>query len=178
MWKRLPLVVCFLFSVALLRAAGVKPGYTKLLIAERLDPVAMAIAPDGRIFLAEKDGRVLVVANDVLLEAPLITLEVDNHNERGLLGMTLDPHFEHNGYLYLYYTVHGAGHNRVSRFTATGNVARRDSEKIVLDLDPLPGDIHNGGSLVFGNDEKLYIAAGDGGHAPYAQVMTSLHGKI
>lgn len=171
-------MVCFLFSVALLRAAGVKPGYTKLLIAERLDPVAMAIAPDGRIFLAEKDGRVLVVANDVLLEAPLITLVVDNHNERGLLGMTLDPHFEHNGYLYLYYTVHGAGHNRVSRFTATGNVARRDSEKIVLDLDPLPGDIHNGGSLVFGNDEKLYIAAGDGGHAPYAQVMTSLHGKI
>jgi len=107
MSKSLPLLVCFLFSVAFLHAAGVKPGFTKLLIAEGLDPVAMAVAPDGRIFVAEKNGTVLIVAHDVLLDVPLLTLAVDNRNERGLLGMALDPHFDHNGYLFVLYRTRG-----------------------------------------------------------------------
>jgi len=78
----------------------------------------------------------------------------------------------------LFYTVPGAGHNRVSRFVATGNVAPPDREEIVLDLDLLPGDIHNGGSMVFGADEKLYVSVGDGGDAGYAQSLASLLGKI
>ncbi len=177
MWKRLPLVFC-IFSVILLKAAGVKPGFTKLLIAEGLDPSAMVIAPDGRIFVVEKNGRVLIVEHDVLLDAPLITLEVDNNNERGLLGMALDPRFDRNGYFYLYYTVPGAGHNRVSRFVASGNTAARHSEQIVLDLDLLPSDVHNSGSMIFGADKKLYISIGDGGDAGHAQSLASLLGKI
>lgn len=178
MWKRIPLAVCFLFSVALLHATGLKPGFAKLLIAEGLDPVAMAIAPDGRIFLAEKNGKVLVVENDVLRDVPLLTLAVDNNNERGLLGITLDPHFTLNGYLYLYYTVPGAGHNRVSRFAVSGNTAPPNSEKIVLELDSLPSYVHNGGALIFGSDQKLYVGTGDGGRPAHGQEMSSLLGKI
>lgn len=159
--------------------AGTLPdGFIETPIANELNPTAMTIAPDGRIFILEKDGKVLIVENDVLLPDPLIDLEVDYDNERGLGGIALDPDFETNNYFYLYYTVPGQNHNRVSRFTANGNSVVPGSEVPLLNLDVLEGSVHNGGAMAFGPDGKLYIATGEGGKSTNSQEMTNLLGKI
>ena len=62
------------------------PGFAAVLVAQDLDPTAMAITPDGRIFITEKSGRVRIVDNGQLLDDPFLVLEVDNYNERGLSG--------------------------------------------------------------------------------------------
>lgn len=159
--------------------AGQLPeGFQETILAENLDPTTMAIAPDGRIFITEKNGNIRILENDTLLETPFLSIEVDNYNERGLSGFVFDPDFETNNFIYIYYTVKGENHNRVSRFLANGNSAIPDSETILLDLDPLAGTIHNGGAMLFGTDGKLYIAVGDGAEAANAQDMDNLLGKI
>ena len=69
-------------------------------------PTAVAFAPDGRQFVAEKSGRVRVVAADgAVIAAPLVDLRarVNAYSDRGLLGIATDKDFATNGYLYLLY---------------------------------------------------------------------------
>lgn len=155
-------------------------GFTEKLIAQGLDPTDMVITSDGRIFITIKSGKVLVVKNDVLLTEPLLNIEslVDNFNERGLGHIALDPEFDSNGYFYLYYTVRGGNHNRVSRFKAIDNTGSAEEEMVLLDLDGLSANIHNGGEMAFGPDGKLYISTGDGGFSNNAQSTSSLLGKV
>jgi glucose/arabinose dehydrogenase len=102
--------------------------------------------------------------------------------ERGLLGVVLDPDFAANGHVYIYYTTAGVPmHNRVSRFTAAGNVVVPGSEVVLLDLPPidlkrLP--FHNGGGLQFGPDGKLYVGVGDHEDPRKAQDINSPFGKV
>ncbi|PIQ22611.1 MAG: hypothetical protein COW65_02180, partial [Cytophagales bacterium CG18_big_fil_WC_8_21_14_2_50_42_9] len=136
-----------------------------------INPTVLAFAPDGRIFVAEQGGNLRIIKNGVLLPVPLVQLNVNASGERGLIGITLDPNFTTNKYIYLYYTVPtGIIHNRVSRFTLTGDVALASSEKIILELDPLSGATnHNGGAMQFGKDGKLYIAVGENANRANAQ---------
>lgn len=154
------------------------PGFAAVQVATGLDPVALALAPDGRVFIAEKFGRVMVVENGQLRPEPFLELNVDIYTERGMSGIALDPGFEDNHFVYIYYTVKDSSHNRVSRFLADGNFAAPGSETILLDLDPLNGPYHNAGALAFGNDGKLYIACGDGFNQDEAPKLTSTLGKI
>ena len=144
------------------------------------DPSAMAFAPDGRLFVAEQGGTLRVVKNGALLPTPFVTLPVDPDGERGLLGVAFDPAFATNQFVYVYYTARTPiTHNRVSRFTASGDVAQAGSERIILELDPLStARNHNGGALHFGPDGKLYIATGDNARARNSQEFTNVHGKI
>ncbi len=166
-------------SFMVISAKGQVPaGFTEVEIARGLNPTTMALAPDGRLFLAMKDGRVLVLRDDVLQEDPYLSIEVDNFNERGLSGIALHPDFETNQIIYLYYTVPGANHNRLSSFRGNGDFAIPGSETVLLDLDPLTGTIHNGGAMKFGLDGKLYLAVGDGALAGNAQSFNNLLGKF
>lgn len=153
-------------------------GFIETLIAQNLDPVSMALAPDGRIFIAEKNGSILIIRDGQLLEDPFLTLEVDNFNERGISGIAFHPDFEQNNFFYVFYTVAGADHNRVSRFTANGDYVIPESEEIILDMDRLSGTIHNGGAMNFAPDGTLIIAAGDGSRAENAQEKANLLGKM
>ncbi len=141
---------------------------------------AMAFAPDGRLFVTEQGGRLRVVKNGVLLETPFLTVTVDSSGERGLLGVTFDPAFASNGYVYVYYTTPTpAVHNRVSRFTASGDVAAAGSEVVLFELDNLStATNHNGGALHFGPDGKLYVAVGDNANGSNAQSFATLFGKM
>ena len=123
----------------------------------------MAFAPDGRIFVAEQAGKLRVIKNNALLPTAFVQLSVNASGERGLIGIALDPDFSTNNYVYLYYTVPTAPiHNRISRFTANGDVVLAASESIVLELDPLStATNHNGGAMHFGKDGKLYVAIGE-----------------
>lgn len=146
-------------------------------VAENLEiPWEIAFSPDGRIFFTERTGDVRVIENGVLLQEPALTLDV-SRGEAGLLGLALDPEFEDNHYLYLYYTYSEflSTYNKVSRFT------EQDSklfDEVVL-IDKIPGAaIHDGGRLRFSPDGKLFITTGDAANADLSQDPSSTAGKI
>jgi glucose/arabinose dehydrogenase len=162
------------------RAATLPAGFTETLMASGLStPTAMAFSPDGRLFVCEQGGRLRVIKNGALLATPFVTLAVSSIGERGLLGVAFDPSFTTNGFVYVYYTTSTAPiHNRVSRFTANGDVAVAGSELPLMDLETLGATNHNGGALHFGVDGKLYIAVGENAVPSNAQLLTNRLGKI
>ncbi len=163
------------------RAATLPTGFTEALVASGLNnPTAMQFAPDGRLFVCEQGGRLRVIKNGALLSTPFLTVTVSSSGERGLLGVAFDPNFAVNQYVYVYYTATSpAVHNRVSRFTASGDVAAVGSEVALLDLDNLSSATnHNGGALNFGPDGKLYISVGENANSANAQTLSNLLGKI
>ena len=159
--------------------ANVPEGFTDEQVVGGLDsPTAMDIAPDGRIFVAGQKGHLWVVQNG---DAHLVTQlsNVNSEQERGFLGLTFDPNFASNGFLYVYYTRNnGSGvNNRVSRLTIAGETST--GESTVIDLPDIGGAIyHMGGALHFGTDGRLYIAVGDYQNSSNAQSMTTLSGKV
>jgi glucose/arabinose dehydrogenase len=162
-------------------AATLIPGFTETPVASGLSqPTSMAFAPDGRLFVTLQGGALRVIKNDALLPTPFLTLTVDSSGERGLLGVAFDPNFASNQFVYVYYTVPGSpAHNRVSRFTANGDVVQAGSELPLLDLDDLSGATnHNGGSMNFGADGKLYIGVGENANGANSQTLANLLGKL
>jgi glucose/arabinose dehydrogenase len=176
-------VVSLLLSLfaTLTTAATVPAGFDDSTFVQLpADATAMQFAPDGRLFVCQQSGKLRVVQNGTLLSTPFLTLPVDAAGERGLLGVAFDPDFERNQYVYVHYTATTPTiHNRISRFTANGNVAVPGSEVVLLNLDPLSAARnHNGGALHFGNDGKLYIAVGDNANADNAQLLSNPFGKV
>ncbi len=163
-----------------LHATTLPPGFAETRLPYAMSfPATMAVAPDGRVFVGERSGRLLVFRNDQLLPTPFMTLTVDSAGERGLVGITFDPDFAVNQHLYVYYTAPTPTlHNRVSRFTANGDGVVPGSEVVLMDLDDLVADQHNSGSLRFGADGMLYIASGDNYYSPNAQSLQNVKGKI
>jgi glucose/arabinose dehydrogenase len=179
MKRLLTLAACVLWSTSV-GAATLPEGFTETQISGLSAPTAMAIAPDGRIFVCQQGGALRVIKNGVLLPTPFLTLSVDSAGERGLLGIAFDPSFSSTNALYVYYTVPSEPrHNRVSRFIANGDVVVPGSETIILELDPLTGATnHNGGAIHFGPDGKLYIATGENATGSHAQTLSNMLGKI
>jgi glucose/arabinose dehydrogenase len=178
------LIIAFLLvvlSTLSLKAASLPPGFSETQIATGLSSAtAMAFAPDGRLFVCQQTGQLRVIKNGALLATPFLTVTTDPTGERGLLGITFDPNFANNGFIYIYYTATTPTiHNRVSRFTANGDVAVAGSEVIILELDDLSGATnHNGGAMHFGLDGKLYIAVGENATPSHSQTLANLHGKM
>ncbi len=163
------------------RAATLPTNFSESQIASGMtNPTAMAFAPDGRLFVCQQGGQLRVIKNGALLTTPFVTLTVDSAGERGLLGVAFDPDFPTNQFVYVYYTATTpAIHNRVSRFTANGDVALGGSEVVILDLNNLSSATnHNGGALHFGPDGKLYIAVGENANSANSQTLANLLGKI
>src|SRR5262249_52730106 len=103
-----------------------------------------------------------------------------SNGERGLLGITLDPDFDNNHYVYVYYSASSpTGHNRVSRLTADGDKMLPGSEHVLLDLPSIGTAIwHMGGAIHFGTDGKLYVSAGDQQNTANPQSLDNPFGKI
>jgi glucose/arabinose dehydrogenase len=161
-------------------AATVPSGFTETLIAGGLNrPTAMTFAPDGRLFVCEQDGTLRVIKNGTLLSTPFVSIAVSSTGERGLLGVAFDPDFAASKFVYVYYTASTPTiHNRVSRFTAAGDVALAGSETILLDLEPLSATNHNGGAIHFGPDGKLYVGVGENAVGSNAQSLNNRLGKM
>ena len=165
-----------------LHAATLPAGFTETQFGSNVgsSPTAMEFAPDGRLFVCLQGGQLRVIENGVLLATPFVTVPTTANGERGLLGIAFDPNFASNQFVYVYYTVITAPiHNRVSRFTANGNVAVPGSETVILELDNLSGATnHNGGAIHFGPDGKLYVAVGENANAGNSQILTNRLGKM
>jgi aldose sugar dehydrogenase len=134
-------------------------------------PTAMAFIGPGDILVLQKsDGRVRRVNNGVLQPGQVLDVAVDNASERGLLSIALHPNFQTTPFVYLYYTESStAGDttgsplaNRVYRYTWNGSVLVNPA--LILDLPVTPGPNHNGGTMTFGPDGKLYVVIGDLNH--------------
>jgi glucose/arabinose dehydrogenase len=169
-----------LLVTAEITAATLPTGFTETQISGMSSPTAMEFAPDGRLFVCQQGGQLRVIKNGVLLATPFVTLSVDFAGERGLLGVAFDPNFAANNFVYVYYTVSTTPrHNRVSRFTANGDVALANSEVVLLDLDNLSNATnHNGGAIHFGPDGKLYVAVGENANGSNSQTLSNLLGKM
>ncbi len=183
----LSIISCLSFAICPLaqtaQAQTFPANFSQVTVATGLPaPTVVAFSPDGRIFVAQQNGSLLVIKNGNLLPTPFVQLTVDSNGERGLLGVAFDPDFTTNQYVYLYYTVPANGsvavHNRISRITANGDQAVAGSELIILELDPLGPTNHNGGSLVFGPDKKLYVGVGENANPPNAQSLDNYLGKV
>jgi len=163
-----------------IKAQTYPTGFQQVLVANGIsNPTVMAFAPDGRLFVAQQTGALRIIENGVLLSTPAITLSVNSSGERGLLGIAFDPNFTTNNFIYLYYTLSSASNNRISRFTMSGNTIVAGSESVVLNLDPLSGATnHNGGTIMFGPDGKLYVGIGENANSTNSQNLDTYHGKI
>src|SRR5262249_25128974 len=161
-------------------AVTLPPGFIRSQVASGLmNPTAMEMAPDGRIFICEQTGNILIVKQDVLLAQPFVTISVDSIGERGVLGIAFDPSFSTNHYVYVYYTADSPTiHNRISRFTANGDVAVAGSEKIIFNITANAATSHQAGAIHFGVDEKLYIAVGDNQTSTNSQSLSNHFGKV
>ncbi len=170
-----------LFAFVFAANAQIYPtNFSQVLVASGIsNPTVMAFAPDGRIFVAQQNGQLRVIKNGALLATPFISLSVSSSGERGLLGIAFDPAFNTNHFIYLYYTLASGANNRISRFTANGDVAVAGSESVVLNLSPLSSATnHNGGTLAFGPDGKLYVGVGENANGPNAQNLDNYLGKV
>jgi len=148
------------------------------LVAANLEvPWALDFAPDGRIFFTERVGRIRVIQNGVVQPQPWATLSVTEQpgSEWGLLGLTLDPNFASNHYVYVYYTAAGGGPNRIVRMIDQNGSGVVDN--VLLDAIPAGGN-HNGGRAKVGPDGMLFATAGESGVGQLAQDLKSLGGKV
>ncbi|MBI5154773.1 PQQ-dependent sugar dehydrogenase [Candidatus Poribacteria bacterium] len=142
-------------------------------------PVFLSSVPDdsNRLFVVEQDGIIRVFRNETdpatSDEFLNITNRVLNVGEQGLLGLAFDPDYAdtgspHAGEFYVYYSVSGGSRrSRISRFanvTPSGNSVDPGTEEVLIEFAQ-PASNHNGGTVLFGPDDMLYLGLGDGGGA-------------
>ncbi len=162
------------------------PGFTMEKVVGGLTAAtALAVAADGRVFVCEQTGSLRVIKHGRLLPEPFVTLRVDHFWERGLIGVALDPMFASNGFLYVtYVSPDRYPHHRISRFTASGDIAAPGSEVVLLEGDDqrnLGGTVpagHQAGALHFGRDGKLYVAIGEQTAGSPSQSLGTFQGKL
>lgn len=179
-------IAVFLYFTSNTFAQNLPPGFTINKLSQFDNPVSYTFSKDGRMILLQQTGSVKLYNNGTLINNNLITLDsVYAQKEKGVLGVTFDPNFEANGYIYIYYTVNVSGNiyqgvrlnntgspsnppvrNKIVRYTMSGDEVILTSKTTILDLDIVPGFVtgvnHDGGALKFGQDGKLYLAVGDG----------------
>lgn len=139
-------------------------------------PWSIDFLPDGRIIFTERGGRINIIEEENGKVITVAEIDVAAVGEGGLLGIAVDPDFDDNNFVYVYYTYKDNGlWNKVVRFRMTDS----DLLEYTIILDKIPGAInHNGGRIKFGPDGKLYITTGDALEPKMAQDVNSLAGKI
>lgn len=135
------------------------------------DPMELSVAKDGRVFYALRDGRVRAWNPESKSSTDVGELKVFTGLEDGLLGISLDPNFTKNNWIYLFYATpettrdengKKAGENRVSRFTLKDNKIDLSSEKVMISIKTQREECcHSGGSVNFDAEGNLYASAGD-----------------
>lgn len=128
-------------------------------------PTELGVYPDGRFFLADQAGVVVLLWPDGSDAGTLLDLRGEvlrGGNEEGLLSVALDPGFPGRPYVYVYYSASSPRRTVLTRFDVIDDRADPSSELVILE-QPQPFANHNGGAIRFGPDGMLYLGLGDGG---------------
>ncbi len=134
------------------------------LLDQNLDePTELAVMKDGKVLFIERKGGIKLYDPQKEETRLIVRLDVNTTFEDGLMGLALDPHFEKNNWIYLYYSP--AGEKPVqflSRFDFKGDSLIMESEKLLLEV-PVQRETccHTGGSIEFDVDGNLYLSTGD-----------------
>jgi cytochrome c len=160
--------------------------FTKVVLAEKLnEPMELAVMKDGRVLFIERLGKVRLYDPAVgkikevgELQVSHTYLNQDGNQpeaEDGLLGLALDPNFETNSWVYLYYSpIDPKPVNVLSRFEFRNDELVLSSEKVILEVPVQRNECcHTGGSIDFDADGNLYLSTGDNTSpraTPYAPI--------
>lgn len=141
---------------------------------------ALAFAPDGSLFFAERSGTVRLYehgAARVFAKVATVTTEPGGgYSERGLLGLAISPSFSSDHVVYAFYSDTDRRHQDIVRWTDCGGVG---IDRTILLRFPSGSDCcHKGGRLAFGPDGKLYATLGEEHDPPTAQDTADVRGKI
>lgn len=137
------------------------------------DPTDLAVVPDGRVFIAERAGRLRVLDAGTLVETAMVLDDVrSSRGIGGLLSFVLDPDFERTHFIYAVYTTDEGF--RLARFRERNNAL---GERVIL-LDGISASPAPVAVLRFGPDAKLYLALDDGGEPSRAGDFGSYNGKL
>jgi hypothetical protein len=170
-------------------AVVVPTGFVDDVLLTGLDePTSLAFLPDGRtLFTEQRTGKVRMLVNGHIASTDPIFVVPDlvaADEERGLLGIAVDPAWPARPFVYLYYTRQG-GAIRIVRYLANEDVDVPNGENITFSsqrllIDDIPdvNPIHNAGCLRFGPDGCLYASLGDDNFPCLAADSSSLHGAI
>lgn len=151
--------------------------YTTEIVVDNLTiPWSIDWLPDGTAIFTERNGNLRMIQDGELIQESLLSLGVAGV-EGGMLGVAVDPDFEQNNYIYLYYTYNEflTTSNKVVRYQLDDKTVTED--KVLMDGIP-GGPFHDGGRIQFGPDGKLYITTGDAGNPDLSQDLASVAGKI
>src|SRR5690348_196766 len=103
------LLVTSLAGLSRAADASVLPGGFRdtVVLSGMTNPTVAQFAPDGRIFVGQKNGVIKVFSS--LTDTNPVTFadlsgEVDDYWDRGLLGLALPPNFPASPYVYVLYT--------------------------------------------------------------------------
>ncbi len=151
--------------------AGEEEGDPNVVATDLDVPTGLVVLPDGSAIVGEREtGRLVQVFPDRSPQRELMTVPgIDTAGDGGLLGLALSPTFGEDGLVYAYIST--AQDNRVVRFPIGG------TPNPVFTGIPR-GDEHNGGALLFGADQHLYVGTGDTGIPSLAADPDSLAGKV
>ncbi|HEY2414854.1 MAG TPA: PQQ-dependent sugar dehydrogenase [Pirellulaceae bacterium] len=166
-------------------------GFVETQLVNGVNPTGFAFAPDGRMFVANKNGTVTVVHKDgTKASQPFVTVAVDQFRDRGLTSVLVDPNYAQNHFVYIYYTAavstnqnmaNNGALTRLVRLTASSSnpdVADPSSAVTIIDGVPSPDGIHVGGFMQFGADGMLYLGVGEGDVRQNAQDLSNIYGKV
>jgi len=133
------------------------------LLTGMTNATTMQFSPDGRIFILDRYGDIIIYKTDSQTSVVAGTIPVFHENEDGLLGIAFDPNFASNNFIYLSFSPLGANEvNRVSRFTMNGDVLDLNSEINMLEWpSSRTARWHSAGDMGFDSQGNLYIATGD-----------------
>ena len=175
------------FNTVLAQPMTKDPNLKVELFAQGLrSPTSMAfLGPNDILVLEKDDGTVQRIVNGTMSSQPLLQVPVATESERGMLGIAVAKHQSGPTYVFLYYTESGGGKTGDDVTDGThpaGNVLYRYelannqlvNPKILLRLPATPGPYHDGGKVLIGPDNNVYVVIGDlRSHRTQAQNVVS-----
>jgi glucose/arabinose dehydrogenase len=151
-------------------------GYRIETVLAGLDrPSALAATPDGRLLVAEQAGTVRIVEDGRLLSEPFVSLDVFLTVDLGLVGITVDPEFTENGFVYFVYPADDPRRTVVARVRDEGGRGTELEEIFSWEDNVIQ---HTGGGLRFMSDGTLLVGLGDHERINLAQSPLSPIGSI
>lgn len=138
--------------------------FEKVVLDYYLDePMELDLLPDGRLIFTQRKGQLNIHDPKEGQTRKIADFEVYSKQEDGLLGVTLDPNYAENNWLYVFYSYPEAWEQRISRFDFDPDAeVPLSNEKVLLKAPVQRAECcHSGGSLEFGPDGNLFISLGD-----------------